>query len=255
MIDKAEIQCRFKRSVESYDENAIVQKSIVSKLCDLLQEYVQLYPGRILEIGCGTGLFTSALLKVHPVKELMVNDLVPQMCHKTAERCDIPDHHCIIGDIETIPLAGQFELIVSSSTFQWFSRPADTLKKLFRHLTGGGFLVFSTFGQENLKELRQVSGQGLNYLSSAEWQEILSSDFDLLYKGEEVQTLYFDTPVDILRHVKNTGVNATASPKIWTKGELNRFIGKYASFRNLEQKAYPLTYHPVYWVCRKRELL
>lgn len=252
-IDKADILCRFRRSVDSYDENAIVQKSIVDKLCKLLHEYVRPYPERILEIGCGTGLLTSALMKNFPVKELFINDLVQEMCCKTADRCTIPESRCIVGDIETLTLSGQYGMIVSSSTFQWFSHPADTLKKLSEHLREGGFLVFSTFGQDNLKELRQVSGQGLVYLSAAEWREILSSHFDILYLEEEAHTLYFNSPVDILRHIKNTGVNATAAPQLRTKGQVDRFSRKYSSMWGTNGQGCPLTYHPVYWICRKKD--
>lgn len=253
MIDKADIRCRFRRSVESYDENAIVQKRIVNKLCNLLQEYVRPAPVGILEIGCGTGLLTSALLKKFPVHELFINDLVLEMCRKTADRCDIPENRCIVGDIESVPLAGLYGIIVSSSTFQWLAQPASTIKKLSGCLESGGLLAFSTFGQDNLKELREVSGQGLSYLSSSRWQEILSSHFDILYRGEDKHTLYFNAPLEILRHVKNTGVNATAVPQIWTKGQIDRFSQKYSSSWGMNEKGYPLTYHPVYWICRKRK--
>ena len=53
MIDKTEIECRFRRSVDSYEDNATVQKWIVQRLVELLQEYVP-YSSRTLEIGCGT---------------------------------------------------------------------------------------------------------------------------------------------------------------------------------------------------------
>ena len=51
MIDKTEIECRFRRSVDSYEDNATVQKWIVQRLVELLQEYVP-YSSRTLEIGC-----------------------------------------------------------------------------------------------------------------------------------------------------------------------------------------------------------
>ena len=253
MIDKADVLCRFRRSVESYDENAIVQKSIVTKLSMLLQEYVRPCPAKILEIGCGTGLLTSTLLNDFSINELYINDLVPEMCRKTADRCVISDEHCILGDIETVALTEQYGMIVSSSTFQWFSRPGNTLKKLSGHLAAGGFLVFSAFGQDNLKELRQVSGQGLAYLSSAGWREILSPYFDILHEEEETHTLYFNSPLEVLRHIKNTGVNATSAPQIRTKGQIDRFDRNYSLYWNTDNKGYPLTYHPVYWVCRKRK--
>ena len=37
MIDKTEIECRFRRSVDSYEDNATVQKWIVQRLVELLQ--------------------------------------------------------------------------------------------------------------------------------------------------------------------------------------------------------------------------
>lgn len=252
MIDKADIICRFKRSVESYDENAVVQKQIVSKLYRLIQRYVQPYPTKILEIGCGTGLLTSVLLNNFSVHELFINDLVPEMCRRAADKCNIPNTCCIVGDIESVSLGGQYEMIVSSSTFQWFSQPRNTLQKLSGHIKTNGFLAFNTFGQDNLKELRQVSGQGLSYLSTGQWREILSSYFDILCMEEDSHTLYFDSPLDVLRHVKNTGVNATAVPQIWTKGQIEQFSRKYSSLWKIDGKGYPLTYHPVYWICRKK---
>ena len=37
MIDKTEIECRFRRSVDSYEDNATVQKWIVQRLVELLR--------------------------------------------------------------------------------------------------------------------------------------------------------------------------------------------------------------------------
>lgn len=38
-MDKTEIKCRFRRSVESYEENATVQKLIAERLFQLLEKY------------------------------------------------------------------------------------------------------------------------------------------------------------------------------------------------------------------------
>ena len=38
MIDKTEIECRFRRSVDSYEDNATVQKWIVQRLVELLPD-------------------------------------------------------------------------------------------------------------------------------------------------------------------------------------------------------------------------
>lgn len=250
MIDKAEIECRFRRSVDSYDENAIVQKLIVNQLRALLKKYLSQPVRNTLEIGCGTGLLTSTICEMFQTN-LYVNDLVSEMCHRTAYKCDIPDSHCLIGDVEALELKGKYDLIVSSSTFQWFTRPADTFSKLSAHIEPSGFLIFSTFGCENLKELRSVTGQGLAYHTPETLAGLLSPYFDILYTGEDFHTLSFADPIEILRHVKYTGVNATASPQIRTKGGMLQFTQEYKRLF-LSDGCYPLTYHPLYFVCRKK---
>ena len=160
MIDKTEIECRFRRSVDSYEDNATVQKWIVQRLVELLQEYVP-YSSRTLEIGCGTGLLSEKINRLWEDQQFWVNDLVEQMCRKTIDRCQLPVSHGLNGDIEQIPLTGKFDLIVSASTFQWLAHPRATFAKLAAHLNTNGWLIFSTFGKNNFKELKAVTGQGL----------------------------------------------------------------------------------------------
>lgn len=252
MIDKTEIKSRFRKSVETYDDNAHVQKLIVDRLCTLLEKYTGRTPGRILEIGCGTGLLTNRILRQWHPGEMIVNDLVEEMCYKTINKNsgNALTLSCLPGDIEEISLDGTFDLIVSTSTFQWFTHPRQTFEKLASHLRPGGLLLFTTFGEQNLHELRQVTGKGLNYLSGTELTKMLAAYFDVTEREESLETLYFSDPLDILRHVKKTGVNATGKTEIWTKLKIELFAQKYSCYF-LSGGKYPLTYHPLYFVCRK----
>ena len=200
MIDKTEIECRFRRSVDSYEDNATVQKWIVQRLVELLQEYVP-YSSRTLEIGCGTGLLSEKINRLWEDQQFWVNDLVEQMCRKTIDRCQLPVSHGLNGDIEQIPLTGKFDLIVSASTFQWLAHPRATFAKLAAHLNTNGWLIFSTFGKNNFKELKAVTGQGLEYRSIGELSAWLSSEYYILYTEEQIHTLKFSDPLDIVRHV------------------------------------------------------
>ena len=206
MIDKTEIECRFRRSVDSYEDNATVQKWIVQRLVELLQEYVP-YSSRTLEIGCGTGLLSEKINRLWEDQQFWVNDLV--------------------------------------------ERPRATFAKLAAHLNTNGWLIFSTFGKNNFKELKAVTGQGLEYRSIGELSAWLSSEYDILYTEEQIHTLKFSDPLDILRHVKKTGVNATSLPTAWTKGRLHEFCEDY-KIRFLTDGYCPLSYHPLYLVCRKK---
>lgn len=251
-ISKTEIECRFRRSVESYEENAYVQKSIVNHLVQLISRHVSSgREARLLEVGCGTGLLTTRLQELFNNKELYVNDLVEEMCQKTANRCGIPAAHCLTGDIETLRLSGLFELIVSASTFQWLEQTEQTFCKFAKHLTQGGWLIFSSFGEDNFKELKAVTGKGLHYHTVKETKELLSGYFDVIHAEENHYRLEFPNPLEILQHMKKTGVNASRSAQGWTRKNLGEFIERYATLFP-DHDIYPLTYHPVYLIAQKR---
>lgn len=251
MIDKSEVACRFRRSVESYDENAHVQKAIVSRFMTLLKTYCPTTPGRILEIGCGTGLLTARICRRYKENKLYVNDLVEVMCNKTARRCQLPKQHCLSGDIEQIALDGNFSLIVSASTFQWLSDLQRTFRRLDCHLQEKGWLLFSTFGTDNYNELRTITGNGLSYRRLSEMKDLLSEFFDVVYSEECHHTLYFDNPFQVLQHIKKTGVNAVSTQQNWCRSMIDDFVKEYAA-RFEEDGHVTLTYHPQYFVCHKR---
>ena len=111
-------------------------------------------------------------------------------------------------------------------------------------------MAFSTFGPRNMTELRPFAPHGLNYLSREELFSCLSSDFEVLCFEEQVDKLYFPEAIDVLRHLKKTGVNAGHSGRNWTKGTLQQFTRCYE--KDLLKNSFPLTYHPFYLICRKR---
>ena len=251
-IDKAEVACRFGRSIESYEEHAAVQREIAAHLAELATAYVTQPPRKILEVGCGTGLLTERILQLWAGSELWVNDLVEGMCAKAAARCRVPAAHCLVGDIESLPLPGAFDLVISASVFQWLARPAETFIRLAACLQPGGWLAFSTFGEDNCHELREVAGTGLAYPSADELRAMLSPHFRIVHTEEARYCLDFSDPVQILHHVKRTGVNASASRTLWTRSKLQAFSDRYARLF-ARDGIFPLTYHPRYVLCQKPE--
>lgn len=251
LIDKAEVEYRFKKSIESYDENAHAQKAIVQRLMTLLDAYCPLKSGRILEVGCGTGLLTARLKDKYKDCDLFINDLVEDMCSKAASRCQLSLRDCFVGDMEQVNFEGNYDLIVSASTFQWLEHPAETFTRLAGYLCKGGQMVFSTFGEDNYKELKMITGHGLVYHSLIGTIELLSDCFEIVHTEENHYVMEFDDPVKVLKHVKNTGVNAINRQQSWTRGKLARFAREYTE-RFRVKGHYPLTYHPRYFICRKK---
>ena len=79
-MDKALIRSRFAKASGSYLGQATVQRGIALRMADLIGQYVPAESHRrVLEIGCGTGLFTRAYLhRWHP-ERMLLNDLCPEM--------------------------------------------------------------------------------------------------------------------------------------------------------------------------------
>lgn len=205
-INKEEVEQRFRRSRVSYNDNARVQKMVVDRMVPMILSSVERVPEKILEIGCGTGLLTSQLQRTFPSDGLYLNDLVEELCYHAATVNHVPLKHCFPGDVEKLFLPLSFDLIASASTFQWFTTPEETFKKLSKRLEQRGVLVFSTFGKFNLREIRLTTGGGLDYRNKEELEKMLKPYFEIELIEEEFHMLEFDTPLAVLQHLKKTGV-------------------------------------------------
>ena len=120
LIDKSLVQARFSSATKTYDEEAEVQRMIGAQLWDLLRRERPALSGEILEVGPGTGVFTSFYIdSLGDVDWLYLMDLTPQQVR-------IPAHinmQYIQGDAEMdirhVP-SGSLDAIVSNCAIQWF---------------------------------------------------------------------------------------------------------------------------------------
>jgi len=245
-IAKTNIRNKFRKSTLSYNEHAEVQKIIIKKLCNLMDEYVPTCFSEILEVGCGTGMLTDRLNSHISYDNYTVNDLVDDLCEETALRNGLS---CLSGDIEKLNFDKKYDLIISSSVFQWFYDLEAMIDKFSSILKKDAYLIFSTFGPENFNEIKTITGEGLNYYEFSKVITILKSKFEIIYCAKEIERLNFNYPSDVLRHLKNTGVNASSSNKVWTRSDMRRFNQGYLHFKS-EVDSYPLTYEPYYFVCK-----
>jgi len=245
-IAKTNIRNKFRKSTKSYNEHAEVQKIIIDKLCNLMSNYIPNKFSEILEVGCGTGILTDKLSLNMNYDNYTVNDLVEDLCEETALRNGL---NSLSGDVEKIKFDKKYDLIVSSSVFQWFYDLETMFNKFSSILNEEAYLVFSTFGPENFKEIKSITGEGLNYYEFNAIRTMLKSHFEIIYSGKEIEKLNFNYPSDVLKHLKNTGVNASSSNKVWTRSDLRRFNEGYLHFKS-EMDSYPLTYEPYYFICK-----
>ena len=263
-INKSQVALRFAQAGQSYTEHAIVQKQIAQHLFDLIGQYCpDLFKNQfsnqgldpllnIFEIGCGSGNLSHLLLENLQFKRLILNDLYAEIQQHFQTNLNL---EYLIGDIEQLEFPKSLDLIASSSALQWVSNLEAIFKKAFLALNPQAYFCFSTFGQQNLQEIKALTGQGLDYLSVENIQHLLEKNgFEILHISEQIAHLNFQHPKQVLQHLKATGVTATASNFRWTKQTLADFYQDYQQFSlsdEFGQTQYPLTYHPIYCIARR----
>lgn len=248
-MDKHLIRSRFSRSLSSYNDSALAQHKIAEKMCDMIAgQYREMETaGKVLEIGCGTGILTRLFMGRFNPSELTLVDICPDV---SALFRDI-DCRFIAGDAEHCELPPAQDMVISCSAIQWFEDQRAFISRCYGLLNKKGILAVSTFGQDNLLQIRSVTGTGLEYTDTDRLRKtVTEAGFRVINLEEDHIDLHFKSPEEILRHLKQTGVTGISrSP--WTKGSLKEFASVYRERYLLPDGTVPLTYHPIYLIAEK----
>jgi len=231
--DTDKVSRRFSRSSLTYDSQALVQKRMAANLCELIFRNNDGDYRRILEIGQGTGLLTSEYLahidpehidfvdisSARPKQPKCSHEFHNEDAENWIERCD-----------------NRYDAVFSSATVQWFVNFPRFISNCARCLNPDGILAFSTFLPGNLVELDEFRPTPLHYLSEEEIRGILLNYFPDVECHSEKVTLEFDSPIGLLRHLKETGVAGSADGR----------NGNGMKIRNVRS----LTYNCGYFIAR-----
>ena len=250
MLDLTAIKKRFAGSIKTYDEHALVQKHVAVKLAKFIQNTLSTIPERILEVGCGTGLLTHQLSCSYPDAHYYLNDINGQI--ETILPKILPNvrYDFLPGDAQHKEWPTELDLVVSASTLQWFADPCHFFQSIKQALSPHGYFIFSTFGETNLQEITAITGKGLYYPSPEQLKAWLNAEFIVLEQQEETIQLIFDTPLQVLNHLKYTGVNAGFNV-IKNKTQLTHFCKTYEAWFSM-MPGVTLTYHPIYFIAQLR---
>ena len=247
-IDKALVAQRFAKAGQSYVEHAVVQKQISAQLFEYLKVYCPQNLASVLEIGCGSGNLTHLFQTHFQFEQLFLNDLYADVEQHFST---IQNIAWLIGDIEQLTLPQSLDAVISSSALQWMTDLPTLLHRIHDALKPNAYFGFSTFGSDNLTEIKHLTGQGLNYISLEFLKRQLEQqNFEVLFIEQEVKQIYFDHPKSVLQHLKATGVTATAKSHRWTKQSLQQFYSDYQQF--YDEQGFRLTYHPIYVIARRK---
>lgn len=217
---------RFDRQFHTYNNHAVVQKKVAEKLLNFIDKN-SVY-NSVLELGCGTGIFTNVYYNKLKFNSLDLNDIFDSRDYFS----HIEYRDFFIENMENLSLKN-YSLILSSSAFQWLDRLDDFLKKLSFSTNN---LIFSIYVKGNLIEINNHFKISLDYLSTNEIYIILKKYFSNIQYEEESFKIFFETPLLLLKHLKYTGVTGFSK-------------ANYSEIKSFKERE--LTYRVAYFKCRK----
>lgn len=248
MLDKTLVKLRFKKNLNTYDNSALVQKNMAYVLCEKVCELCGHEFKKIFEFGVGTGFLTKNVLKKINFEKYCANDIMEES--QEYVKSIIRNTKFLCGDIEKLRVEEKFDLVLSNAVMQWVLGIDELLLKMRGCLNEDGCFAFTTFGEKNYFEIKETTGLSLNYLKSDTLRHKCEKYFDVLFFEEDISTMYFDSPLDVLRHIKESGTNGL-KPLSWTFSKLKNFE-KFYKENFSENAKVKLTYNPIYVVLKPK---
>ena len=255
LIDKRLARRAFEKAADTYDEAAVLQNEIGDRLMERL-DYIRLQPRRILDLGAGTGMFTSALMKRYRKADVVALDIAKPMLHRVKQRSGwLRKPGCVCADSESLPFNDDsFDFIFSNLMLQWCTDLEATFVELRRVLSPGGLLMFTTFGPDTLMELRASweAVDGYTHVNSfidlhdvgdsllhTKWAEPVMDSERITVTYRELRGLMQD-----LKHIGAHNVTSGRPRGLTGKRHLQQLVEAYEPFR--EDGVLPASYEVVY---------
>jgi len=215
---KQVIQLKFSRAADSYDNYAKVQTEVARRLAARFsREQEESGIKTVLEIGCGTGNFTSLLAARFPTAKIVALDFSPEMIAKARHKLKKSNIEFICAEGEQFleeTADRSFDLVVSNGSLQWFTDHDSSLKNIARILLPGGAFLSSIFGRDSLKKLglglkvlfeypRNVAADVFPDVNTL--QRCLNAYFTAGTIEQELIEKQYESAHDLLVHIQKTG--------------------------------------------------
>ena len=253
-LDKRRVRASFDRAAERYEEAALLQHEIGDRLLARL-DLLKLAPTRVLDVGCGSGYCTRALAQRYRRATVIGVDLAPAMARAArARRRWFSRTAFVVGDAERLPMAsGTVDMLFSNLMLQWCD-PERAFAEFVRVLRPGGALMFTSFGPDTLRELREAWRQADERIHVHDFPDMHDVGDALVRAGfadpvmdvERLTTTYEEVG-GVLRDLKQIGAHNAAIARthgLTGKSRFARFRGAYETMRR--DGRIPATYEVVY---------
>jgi len=253
-LDKQRMREAFERAVDTYDGTAVLQREIADRMLSRL-DLIKLKPKTILDAGCGTGHCARALAKRYRCARILGIDIACAMVQRARRKAGwFSRSRFACGDIEALPLAdASMDMVVSNLAVQWCN-PDLVFLEFMRVLRPGGLLMFTSFGLDTLRELKQAWGTVDNQTHVHAFMDMHDIGDVLIRTGfadpvmdVEHFTLTYKDVMGVMGDLKRLGAHnvARARPRGLTgKARFKRFQSAYESLAR--DGLIPATYEAIY---------
>jgi len=166
-INQQQVRQHFSGHASEYDLYARVQKRVARRLIELIDD--DFLTGSVLDVGTGTGEAVRQFRQQAAGGSVVVSDLAHDMT-LTAHR-SLPNSRAVDADARDLPFKnGSFDLLLSSSVFQWIDQLPMVFRECARILKPGGCIAFAMFCEGTLQELGKVFSEALDNCNS-DWPD------------------------------------------------------------------------------------
>lgn len=262
LINKLRVAESFSKAASTYDSVAALQRDIGHQLLEKLPIDIQgSIPLSILDLGCGTGYFTTALNTRFPDALLTGLDIASGMLAFARANRQLQNNvSWICGDAESLPLkSSACSLVFSSLAIQWCENSPALFSEISRVLQRGGTACIATLGPATLSELRLAWSQVDNYQHVNQFQSMdvlfaaLPDDLDVVESSSEMRVLHYSQLKELTHELKGIGahnMNAGQSKGLTGPERIKSFRKAYESFRDV-QGLLCASYEVYYLILRK----
>ena len=252
-LSSQDIARSFSQAAKTYDAAAFFQRIAGERLFERL-DYFKLEPKHIVDLGCGTGVFTRELSARYSQAKVTGVDIAEGMIQWCRSQSKAEDYLC--ADAVSLPFEdNSVDLIFSNLAIQW----VEDLEKLFvelnRVLKPEGLLLFTTLGPDTLKELKQSFAKVDQHQHVNDFIDmhnvgdamLQAKMLDPVVDAEPVMISY-DKATELMRDLKDIGahnIDRRRNSGLMSPKKLRAVEKAYRQFA-LDDGQLPATYELVY---------
>ncbi len=241
-LDPRRVAASFAGAAAGYEQAARLQHVVEQELLARAEE-LPLAPKVVLDLGAGTGRASAALKQRFPKAEVIALDLaLPMLRVARQHQSWWRPFRRVNADVRALPIAdASCDFLFSNLCLQWIDPLGPVFAEFRRVLKPGGWLLFSTFGPDSLRELREAWASvdetpHVNVFLDMHdvGDALLAQGFKDPMLDVERYKLGYDSALALMKELKAIGAHNVDDGRrrgLTSRSALNRVIAAYEAHR------------------------